>query len=76
MYGRECIFKSQTFVREILKDLHVLRSSESDNYFFNGYSLSSCVCLYASYKQNYAHKHIITETTNLVSTCVLCVDDA
>ena len=34
----------QTFEIEILMDLHVLRSPESENHIFSGWSMCTCVC--------------------------------
>ena len=39
------LFLGQIFEMEILMDLHVLRSPESENHIFSGWSVSVCVCV-------------------------------
>ena len=39
------LFLSQIFEVEILMDLHVVRSPESENHIFSVWSVCMCVCL-------------------------------
>ena len=58
---------NQIFEMEILINLHVLRSPESENHIFSGQSLSLSLCVCAI---SITQKQITAECSNLVS----CVD--
>ena len=67
--GRESIIFGQIFEMEILMDLHVLRSSKSENYISSGWSLCMCVCVSACVSVSVisiTQKQITAETSNLV----------
>ena len=55
MVGKE-LFLSQIFKMEILIDWHILRSPESKNLIFNGWSV--CVCLLLAYLKKIRKKKL------------------
>ena len=52
MWQRKYYFGGQIFNIEILIDLHVLRSPQSENYIFCVWSVCMCVCLCVGYQHN------------------------
>ena len=54
LYVEKVLFLSQIFEVEILMDLHVLRSPESENHIFSKWSvyMCLCVCLCVCYQHN------------------------
>ena len=58
------LFLNQIFKMEILMDLHVLRSPESENHIFSVWSVSlcvcvcACVCLLSAYLRNKLNRNI------------------
>ena len=62
------ILGGQTFEMEILMDLHVLRSPDSENHIFSKWSLCMCVCVCLCVCVsviNLTQKQIIAESSNL-----------
>ena len=47
-------FLDQIFEMEILMDLHVMRSPESENHIFSVWSVCLCVCFHKTQKQTTA----------------------
>ena len=47
----------QIFEMEIIMDLHVLRSPESENHIFSDWSVCKCVCVCVCYKPNSKTNH-------------------
>ena len=72
IHSRESTVLGQTFKVKILKDLHVLSSPGSKNYFFGGWSvcMSVCLCVFISITQ----KLVTAESTTNLATFVSYVD--
>ena len=64
IFLRDKMFWDQTYEMDILLDLHVLRSTESENHIF-----SSGLCVFVI---NITRKQNAAETSNLYHICIIC----